>query len=98
MTPEQIQTRMEEMLAEEQAAGVKGLWWLSFADETGFKGVVIVEAYGFTSALLATKAQGLNPGGEVRGERVDPDLIPKAMLNRLLKKADLAGFGVSTRA
>lgn len=97
MTPEQVRARMDAMRAEEITANDLGLWWLSFADETGFKGVVIVEAYGFTDALFKTNALGINPGGEVRGDRVDPDFIPEALRNRLLKKADLAGFGVSTK-
>ena len=97
MTPDEIRQRASMLHAQEIAANDLGLWWLSFADESGFKGVVIVEAFGFTDALSRSHALGVNPGGEVQGSRITPDGIPEAMHNRLLKKADLAGFGVSTK-
>lgn len=96
---EAINKRMGDMYAAELAAHDLGMWWLSFADASGFKGVVIVEAYGFTDALRRSHDAGINPGGEVQGLRVDPmpDDFPAEKLNRLLSKADLAGFGVSSR-
>ncbi len=58
---------------------------------------MIVEAYGFTDALFRCRNAGLNPGGEVQGFAVPYDDIPEALRNRLLKKKDLAGFGVSAK-
>lgn len=104
LTREQARQRMDDMHAAELAANDLGMWWLSFADGTkpkGFQflGVVIVEAYGFTDAIQKSHDLGINPGGEVQGSRVDPmpDDFPAEKLNRLLSKADLAGFGVSSR-
>jgi len=82
---------------EDEERGELSLWWLSFADEDGFRGVVILEAYGFADAMRRSHEAGLNPGGEVKGFRVDPADHPEALRNRLLKKSDLAGFGVISR-
>lgn len=75
---------------------------MSFADPDRpkgqtFLGVVILEAYGFTDAIERSHDEGLNPGGEVRASEVTYEDHPEALRNRLLKKSDLAGFGVSTR-
>lgn len=51
---------------------VKTLWWLSFATEDAFLGACIVEAPDFRSALVASHAKGLNPGGECKGYEIDP--------------------------
>jgi len=53
------------------------LWWLSFADaslQAGEQslGVVIVEAADIVSAARAAWSLGCNPGGEVKGMRIDP--------------------------
>jgi len=93
--------RFEEKLAEELKAGDLGLWWLSFADGTKpvgqqFLGVVILEAYGFTDAIARSHAMDLNPGGEVRGFRVDPAEHPLHLRNRLLQRHELVDIGVST--
>jgi hypothetical protein len=93
--------RFVEKLAEELKAGDLGLWWLSFADGTKpkgaqFLGVVILEAYGFTDAIDRSHAMGLNPGGEVMGDRVDPAKHPAHLRNRLLQRDELVDIGVST--
>ncbi len=98
MNNEEIRARIAQRHAEELASDELGLWWLSFAEpHAGFLGVVILEAYGFTDALFRCRNAGLNHGGEVQGFVVDPDDIPEGLRNRLLKKKDLAGFGVSSR-
>jgi hypothetical protein len=89
--------RIEEKLLEELATGEIKLWWLSFADETGFKGVVILKALGMAHAIKRSHQLGINPGGEVMGYTGDFEDIPEALHNRLLNKADLAGFVVSTK-
>lgn len=97
MTPAEIRERMNQRRAEELERNELGLWWLSFANDGDFLGVLILEAFGFTDALDRSRKMGLNPGGEVRGYDIDPTEIPEALRNRLLKKKDLAGFGVSTK-
>lgn len=97
MDSNERRARIVRKRLEEIERGKLCLWWLSFADEDGFKGVVILEAYGHADALLRSDELGLNPGGEVQMFTVDPEDHPEALRNRLLKKPDLAGFGVSTR-
>ena len=40
-------------------------WWLSFADDDGFRGAVCIRAHTPMMAHLLVSARGLNPGGEV---------------------------------
>lgn len=52
------------------------LWWLSFADAEKlageqFLGVAIVEAVDLPSAIKAAWALGCNPGGSVKGFKID---------------------------
>lgn len=96
MNEQERKARIVWLRSMELERNIKKLWWLSFADEDGFKGVVILEAFGFADALTCATGAGLNPGGEVQAMLVDPADIPEALRNRLLKKPDLAGFGVST--
>lgn len=92
-----MQKEIQQYRASELERAELGLWWLSFADADGFAGVVILEAYGFGDALYRSHKMGLNPGGEVQGFKVPYEDHPEALRNRLLKKTDLAGFGVITR-
>jgi hypothetical protein len=72
-----------------------GWWYLSYADETRFRGAVIVEARGFASAMQTVTLLGINPGGEVQGWQFDPAKIgalcpdPRTLANRLLSKEEL---------
>ncbi len=43
----------------------KGIYYLSFADESGFLGGVFTEAHGIITATDKTNDLGINPGGEV---------------------------------
>lgn len=52
-------------------------WWFSFADPerpkgSQFLGVCLLTAADFVSALLKSKAFGINPGGEVMGFAIAP--------------------------
>lgn len=101
MTDEERRARIAQVHAEEVKRGELGLWWLSFVDPDRpegqrFLGVVIVQALGFGDAINVSFAKGLNPGGEIQGFQIEMDYVPEALRNRLLKKRDLAGFGVST--
>ncbi len=74
-------------------------WWLSFADEDGFRGVCIVRARGLVPAIARTHLLGINPGGEVQGAEL-PEANETAIgyfiealtpfTDRLLTRADLA--------
>lgn len=74
--------RRAEVLAEEEAAGESGLWYLSFIDpaiaatlpleeqEPGgksFLGACYVEAGGYIAAVGRAHELGINPGGQVAG-------------------------------
>lgn len=60
--------------------------WLSFADDDGFLGVVILKTLGFTHAFIETKTRGINPGGEIKGFEIDPENIDAKYFNRLLTR------------
>jgi hypothetical protein len=42
-------------------------WWLSFANDEEFLGLVLIKAGGLMSAVSATHMLGINPGGQVAG-------------------------------
>lgn len=67
-TPEaSVISGLFKLLNKECEFPIPGLWWFSFADKTGFLGVVVVEAEGYMQALIKTIQLDLNPGGEVMG-------------------------------
>lgn len=51
-------------------------WWLSFADEQGFRGVCIVQGVTLLAAVLRANTLGISPHGQVRGEDLGRDLNP----------------------
>jgi hypothetical protein len=69
-------------------------WWLSFASEAGFLGIVIVRAPDMTTAIRETHRMGCNPGGEVAGWPVYEDFgvgdPPERFRDRLLTKEQAA--------
>lgn len=66
------------------------LWWLSFADDDGFRGVAIVDAPSFIEAVMKTHVLDINPGGSVRGFPCpDASLIPPEHVDRLLSLDEL---------
>lgn len=67
-------------------------WWLSFADEDGFRGVAIVRARDMVEAVVICHRLGINPGGQVLGWPCPFDkehTVDAAMTNRLLTKAEV---------
>jgi hypothetical protein len=72
MTPEQHSQIREKRIAEARATvaawdGQSGQWfWISFADEKGFRGVCIVRAPTPTAAPLIAHSLACNPGGEAQ--------------------------------
>jgi hypothetical protein len=49
------------------------MWWLSFADDDGFRGACIVHGETLEIALVASHQVGCNPGGEVMGVELPPE-------------------------
>jgi hypothetical protein len=67
-----------------------GWWWLSYAGDDGFRGVIISgPTTGFLGAMAKVTGAELSPGGQVRGWTVPDEmlaLVPEDMRNRLLSK------------
>jgi hypothetical protein len=64
----EINERAEYAVSEPQK-----LWWLSYANDEGFRGVVITYASDFLSACMKSKMLGVSPGGQVRGFELPPE-------------------------
>lgn len=69
------------------------LFWLSFADDNGFRGAALVQGASLGDAVRRATALGINPGGEVLGPEYPPDAaqydVALANMNRLMKKPEL---------
>jgi hypothetical protein len=67
------------------------LLWLSYADEDGFRGVVITRAEDFLMACTRANFLGVSPGGQVRGFDLPPEAeeeIVAADLDRCLNEEE----------
>lgn len=67
-------------------------FWVSFADEDGFRGACIVRAHGLVTATMETHRRGINPGGSVQTMPFPPSLEHlnfTEWANILLSKADV---------
>lgn len=75
------------------------LWWLSFADESGFLGVALVRGASITEAARTAWAFGFNPGGEVLGYPIPAEgeafIVARdpGLLGRLLDKSEAMALG-----
>jgi hypothetical protein len=49
------------------------LWWLSYANDEGFRGVVITYSSDFLTACMRSRMLGVSPGGQVRGFELPPE-------------------------
>jgi hypothetical protein len=84
--------RIRKLVKEEQDQPER-MWYLSFADERGFLGGIIIKAHGFTEAMIKSHAMKINPGGEVQGCVIPEEHIPpKEYHNRLLTKEQFESF------
>jgi hypothetical protein len=83
--------RRAAIIAEEHRHAAR--WhYLSFADDTGFLGGVIVRSYGFLTAIQRATELGINPGGEVMSTpipRKDLWRVPGDLRNRLLSEDEV---------
>ncbi len=72
----------------------KQQWWLSFADQNGFRGCVITHANEFTEALTDATLHNCNPGGECRGLPIPPHkVVPLEWTYRTLSRAEAEELG-----
>lgn len=94
MTPAERRLRILARNAKERLTGTLQWYYLSFADETGWLGATVVQAYGFGTACEMAHRLHCNPGGEAWGGPIDNDMAPPPEdRNRLLSRADLAKWG-----
>ncbi len=72
----------------------KPYWWLSFATDEGFRGVVILRARSMEEAVTISHRLKLNPGGQVAGFPMPASVVPPlSHVGRLLSKAELNSLG-----
>lgn len=94
-----VKSLMERIQSGVDGNGPTGLWYLSFANETGFLGGCFVEAKGASTATHRAHQLGINPGGEVLARESDPEKVPVDVRNRLLTKDQLTEvFGALSKA
>lgn len=90
LTPEALRRRIREVLAKERDENPLRWWYLSFANDAGFLGAVIVRAHGMGDACDQAHLRGINPGGEVQGRGAPACFAPpESFQNRLLTKAEI---------
>jgi hypothetical protein len=65
---QQIRENAIRQVDEEIAAshGAPSWWYLSYADDNGFRGGAYLRAFGPASAALRAAIEGISPGGQVR--------------------------------
>ena|SRR5258707_975616 len=76
-------------------------FWLSSADEHGFRGAVIVHANDFMEAIMRANLLSVNPHGECQGMPIDADFaskIPEHWKNRCLTREECMQCDVELQA
>jgi hypothetical protein len=90
MDDEQKLARIHALINEEQRTQPLHWLYLSYADEAGFRGGVIVMAHGFAGATFESSRRKLSPGGQVTGIDLPNEKVPPPKYrNRLLTLEDL---------
>lgn len=72
-----------------------GLWWLSFANDDGCRGVCMIEGASFIDAVTVSHRLGCNPGGQVVGVPIPAEGARKVAAhwkNRALTLAEMRAF------
>jgi len=76
-------------------------WWLSFADEEKFLGVVVLQAPDGLTAVKVAHLLGVNPGGEVAVMQLEPKPEQGTLLclhqNRLLNRSEAEALDAAAR-
>lgn len=89
-TDEQLIERATKLILEERRAGVQKWFYLSYADQDGFRGGLYTQAYGFVEATTRAAQTGISPGGEVYAIECPKQKLPAPEFReRLLTKAQL---------
>ena len=104
MNQQQFRERVQTLITEEMSQP-EGWFYLSFVDDTGFLGIIVVKAHGPTTALKRAHELQINPGGQVMAVRL-PDDYHSHMLqpieevgDRLLSREEAeAAFGELKRS
>lgn len=71
------------------------MWWLSYANDEGFLGAVVVRASHFLEACQASGIMGLSPGGQVKGLEIPAEFRSKVAdrwIERLLTEEECKEF------
>lgn len=97
---------MESDLLDEVVSGCAAfsekLWWLSFADATlpkgtQFLGAAIVRGETMTAAVVRAHWLQINPGGEVLGVEIPPEVkIESDWIERLLSREEWEKLEISS--
>jgi hypothetical protein len=98
MTDQEFMDRAVMLLEKEYDSPEK--WhYLSFADEHGFLGGVIIKAHGITDAVMKTHRLGINPGGSVMSWLItDEKMLPnETFRNRLLSREEVDNMRPDTQ-
>ncbi len=75
------------------------MFWLSFADDNGFRGAVIVHANDFLEAVMEANLHSINPHGECQGVEIPVGhVIPDKWKYRLLDRAECERFDAEMMA
>ena len=91
MREQQIRERAKDLLLKESSEPLRW-FYISYADEEGFRGAVIVEAHGWLSAVKRSRELGISPGGQALGREIPEEALiklPEDMKNRLLTRAEI---------
>ena len=75
MNQEQFNARVTELMLEEMKNPLRW-WYLSFADEQAFRGAVLIQAKGPTTALKRCHDLKLSPRGQVYIVDIPEDKLP----------------------
>lgn len=78
--------------------------WLSFADDKGSRGIIVVDTGDFMEAVAMVNAAGISPHGQVSGAGFNPaDLPPadRALMAglprmKLLTREEVEAYGIVT--
>lgn len=94
ISDEERTRRLAAALHEEWRTGTLKCWYVSFSGDGGWKGAVLVRAYGQADACKTAWDLGINPGGSAlafpKKDEI-PDPPPEAM-NRLLNREEVEQY------
>lgn len=97
MNRQEFQGRLNKLFAQEGKEAL-GWWYLSYADEAGFRGGVYLQAHGPMEATYLSRHRHLSPGGQVFILKVPTQFVPaEQFCNRLLTKEEVQAANPNDR-